>query len=102
MVMSQKTSGAQSPSFGSEAFRAALGRFATGATIVTARAADGSLVGLTANSFNSVSLNPPLVLWSLALRAGSLPAFSRGSHYAIHILTAAQHALAQRFATPKV
>ena len=67
--------------------------FATGVTIVTARAADGSLVGLTANSFNSVSLDPPLVLWSLAHRAGSMPHFSTGSHYAINILAADQKAL---------
>lgn len=80
-------------------FRAALGLFATGVTIVTARAEDGTLVGLTANSFNSVSLSPPLVLWSLARRAGSMPVFSRGSHYAIHILAADQKELAQRFAT---
>jgi flavin reductase (DIM6/NTAB) family NADH-FMN oxidoreductase RutF len=80
-------------------FRSALGMFATGVTIVTARAPDGSLVGLTANSFNSVSLAPPLVLWSLAQRAGSMPVFSRGSHYAINILSADQKALAQRFAT---
>ncbi|MDI4634644.1 flavin reductase family protein [Pelomonas sp. V22] len=80
-------------------FRAALGMFATGVTIITARAADGSLVGLTANSFNSVSLTPPLVLWSLARHAGSLPIFSRGSHYAINILAAEQKDLAQRFAT---
>ncbi|PZP30745.1 MAG: flavin reductase [Roseateles depolymerans] len=73
--------------------------FATGVTIVTARSADGTLVGLTANSFNSVSLNPPLVLWSLAMRAGSMPVFSRGSHYAINILAAEQMPLAQRFAT---
>jgi flavin reductase (DIM6/NTAB) family NADH-FMN oxidoreductase RutF len=83
----------------SQHFRAALGMFATGVTVVTARAADGSLVGLTANSFNSVSLDPPLVLWSLARRAGSLPIFSRGSHYAINILAADQKDLAQRFAT---
>ena len=83
----------------SQHFRAALGMFATGVTIVTARAADGSLVGLTANSFNSVSLNPPLVLWSLGRHAGSLPIFSRGSHYAINILAADQKDLAQRFAT---
>jgi flavin reductase (DIM6/NTAB) family NADH-FMN oxidoreductase RutF len=102
MPLPPRPSGAQTPSFGPEAFRAALGRFATGVTIVTARADDGSLVGLTANSFNSVSLHPPLVLWSLALSAGSLPAFSRGSHYAIHILTAAQRELAMRFATPRV
>lgn len=80
-------------------FRAALGMFATGVTIVTARSADGTLVGLTANSFNSVSLSPPLVLWSLAMRAGSMPVFSRGSHYAINILAAEQMPLAQRFAT---
>lgn len=80
-------------------FRSALGMFATGVTIITARAADGSLVGLTANSFNSVSLSPPLVLWSLARQAGSLPVFSRGSHYAINILAADQKDLAQRFAT---
>ena len=80
-------------------FRAALGMFATGVTIVTARAEDGTLVGLTANSFNSVSLSPPLVLWSLARRAGSMPVFSRGSHYAINILAADQKELAQRFAT---
>lgn len=80
-------------------FRAALGMFATGVTIVTARGADGSLVGLTANSFNSVSLNPQLVLWSLGRQAGSMPVFSRGSHYAINILAAEQQDLARRFAT---
>jgi flavin reductase (DIM6/NTAB) family NADH-FMN oxidoreductase RutF len=80
-------------------FRAALGMFATGVTIVTARTAEGDLVGLTANSFNSVSLSPPLVLWSLARTAGSLPVFSAGSHYAINILAADQRALAERFAT---
>ncbi len=80
-------------------FRAALGMFATGVTIVTVRSADGGLVGLTANSFNSVSLDPPLVLWSLARRAGSMPVFTQGSHYAINILAADQKALAQRFAT---
>ena len=65
--------------------------FATGVTIVTARTPAGVLVGLTANSFNSVSLNPPLVLWSLSQRAGS--------HYAINILAADQKELAERFAS---
>lgn len=83
-------------------FRAALGLFATGVTIVTARGPDGAPVGLTANSFNSVSLEPPLVLWSLRSAALSMPAFSRGSHYAIHILAAEQLALARRFATPGI
>src|SRR6185369_10777126 len=87
------------PSFTPEDFRAALGMFATGVTIVTARTADGGTVGLTANSFNAVSLQPPLVLWSLSRSAGSMPAFARGSHYAIHILAANQRALAERFAS---
>ena len=90
---------ASAPSFSTPDFRAALGMFATGVTVVTARGADGSPVGLTANSFNSVSLAPPLVLWSLARTAGSMPAFERGSHYAINILAAEQHALAERFAS---
>jgi len=75
--------------------------FATGVTIVTARAASGELVGLTANSFNSVSLEPPLVLWSLARVAGSMPALSTGSHYAINILAADQKGLAERFAAQR-
>jgi flavin reductase (DIM6/NTAB) family NADH-FMN oxidoreductase RutF len=93
---------AQPPSFSALEFRAALGMFATGVTIVTARAASGELVGLTANSFNSVSLSPPLVLWSLARAAGSLAAFSTGSHYAINILAADQQALALQFARKDV
>ena len=90
------------PNFSPPEFRAALGMFATGVTIVTARAADGSFVGLTANSFNSVSLTPPLVLWSLARSAGSMAAFSAGSHYAINILSADQQDLAKQFATRNV
>ena len=76
--------------------------FATGVTIVTARTTTGSLVGLTANSFNSVSMSPPLVLWSLAKSAGSMAAFSTGSHYAINILSADQQTLAQQFASKDV
>lgn len=72
--------------------------FATGVTIVTARTGEGTFVGLTANSFNSVSLTPPLVLWSLARSAGSMAAFSTGSHYAINILSADQQDLAKQFA----
>jgi flavin reductase (DIM6/NTAB) family NADH-FMN oxidoreductase RutF len=90
---------AQPPSFSSQEFRAALGMFATGVTIVTARTAEGTVIGLTANSFNSVSLDPPLVLWSLAQAAGSLPVFRAGSHYAINVLAKDQKALAERFAT---
>jgi flavin reductase (DIM6/NTAB) family NADH-FMN oxidoreductase RutF len=90
------------PSFSGDDFRAALAMFATGVTIVTARNADGAPIGLTANSFNSVSIAPPLVLWSLSRQAGSMPTFARGSHYAIHILAADQHALALRFASKDV
>ncbi len=83
-------------------FRAALGMFATGVTIVTARNEHGEPFGLTANSFNSVSLDPPLVLWSLSQRASSMAAFTRGSHYAINILCADQRELAERFARPTI
>jgi flavin reductase (DIM6/NTAB) family NADH-FMN oxidoreductase RutF len=88
----------RAPGFSAREFRAALGMFATGVTIVTARDPEGRFVGLTANSFASVSLDPPLVLWSLARGAASMPAFARGSHHAINILAADQRALAERFA----
>ena len=84
--------------------RRALGSFATGVSIVTARdPGDASLpardVGLTVNSFSSVSLEPPLVQWCLARRAATFTAFERASHYAVHILGAQQRELSQRFAT---
>lgn len=86
------------PPFLPEEFRAALGQFATGVTIVTARDADGRLIGLTANSFNSVSLSPPLVLWSLARQSSSMPGLLTATHYAINVLAADQRLLAERFA----
>ena len=90
---------AQPPSFSAQEFRAALGMFATGVTSVTARTTGGQVIGLTANSFNSVSLTPPLVLWSLSRAAASLAVFSAGSHYAINVLAADQKELAERFAS---
>ncbi len=90
---------ARPPDFSAHEFRASLGMFATGVTIVTARTDAGELVGLTASSFNSVSLDPPLVLWSLGRAAGSLAVFSNGRHYAINVLAADQQVLAERFAT---
>jgi flavin reductase (DIM6/NTAB) family NADH-FMN oxidoreductase RutF len=92
---------ANSPNFSRQEFRSALGMFATGVTIITARTATGDLVGLTANSFNSVSLDPPLVLWSLNRSAASMVALSAGSHYAINILAADQKELAERFASKR-
>lgn len=89
---------ARPPDFSPREFRAALGMFATGVTIVTARNDNGEPVGLTASSFNSVSLDPPLVLWSLGKAAGSMAVFAQGRHYAINVLAADQQALAERFA----
>ncbi len=83
--------------FDAAQFRHALSQFATGVTIITTRLADGSFRGLTASSFNSVSLDPPLVLWSLGNAANSLPIFSGNSHYVINVLGADQAHLAQRF-----
>ena len=80
-------------------FRDALAQFATGVTIITARAADG-FVGFTANSFNSVSLDPPLVIWSLARRSRSLGAFEATERYAINVLAHDQVDLARRFSRP--
>ena len=102
MSLSEPILRAQAPNFSQPEFRQSLAMFATGVTIVTARTTEGALVGLTANSFNSVSLEPPLVLWSLARAAASLPAFSAGSHYAINLLAADQQNLARRFATKDV
>ena len=88
----------QTDTFDAAEFRRALGSFATGVTIITTRDADGNNVGLTANSFNSVSLDPPLVLWSLAQSSGSLPAFRQATHWAVHVLAADQEPLSTRFA----
>jgi flavin reductase (DIM6/NTAB) family NADH-FMN oxidoreductase RutF len=81
-------------------FRDALSQFATGVTIVCARAREGRYVGLTANSFNSVSLVPPLVLWSLGRRSASLAAFDACERYAVNVLAAGQVELARRFSRP--
>ncbi len=80
--------------------RRALGQFATGVTVVTTRTEDGRRVGVTANSFTSLSLDPPLVLWCLDRAAPSLPAFEAASHFAINVLSAGQHFLSRQFATP--
>jgi 3-hydroxy-9,10-secoandrosta-1,3,5(10)-triene-9,17-dione monooxygenase reductase component len=86
----------------SNAFRGALASFATGVTVVTTVDPDGRDIGLTVNSFNSVSLDPPLVLWSLARTSTSLAAFQASKRFAIHVLSAGQQALSSRFASRKV
>jgi flavin reductase (DIM6/NTAB) family NADH-FMN oxidoreductase RutF len=80
----------------SRAFRDALGRFATGITVVTIPTRDGPM-GFTANSFASVSLDPPLVLWSPARSAARFPFYAAARHYAIHVLGAEQSDLSGRF-----
>lgn len=80
-------------------FRQALGTFATGVTIVTTRSPDGRDIGLTANSFNSVSLDPPMVLWSLARNSHSLSAFMAAKYFAVHVLAAHQESLSNSFAS---
>jgi flavin reductase (DIM6/NTAB) family NADH-FMN oxidoreductase RutF len=80
-------------------FRNALGTYATGVTIITAIAADGRPYGLTCNSFASVSLNPPLVLWSLGMYSQGLPIFQNASHFAVNVLGVSQQALAAQFAS---
>ena len=81
-----------------QAFRAALGAFATGVTIATTRDGAGDPVGVTASSFNSVSLDPPLVLWSLSRASLSRAAFEASGHFAVHVLAASQQALSDAFA----
>jgi len=81
-------------------FRNALGQFATGVTVVTTTDADGNPVGVTASSFNSVSLDPPLVLWSLAKTAHSMPAYQNSGGFNVHVLASHQQELSNQFARP--
>jgi flavin reductase (DIM6/NTAB) family NADH-FMN oxidoreductase RutF len=87
------------PEFSDRDLRDALGRFATGVTVVTTMTARGPL-GITANSFASVSMHPPLVLWSPARKSRRFPAFEAASHFAVHVLADGQRALAERFSGP--
>lgn len=82
------------------AFRAVLGRYATGVTVVTTRGAGGRPAGLTVNSFTSVSLDPPLVLFCLDRAAGSGPAFAATDCFAVNILASGQAPISARFADP--
>ncbi len=84
-------------SFDSRSLRDALGDFATGVTVMTACAADGRPVGVTVNSFASVSLDPPLVLWSLGRQSEYLAVFETSSHFAVNVLAADQLDLSLRF-----
>ncbi len=87
-----------SPAEQSRALRDTLGQFATGVTVVTCRDAAGQPVGMTVNSFNSVSLDPALVLWSIDRQALGYDAFTRGGHFAVHVLKADQQHISNLFA----
>jgi flavin reductase (DIM6/NTAB) family NADH-FMN oxidoreductase RutF len=87
-----------SSSFTQRELRDAFSLFATGVTVVTALRPDGEPVGVTANSFSSVSLEPPLLLWCLASGSSAVPAFATGAEFAVHVLSHAQQELALHFA----
>lgn len=82
----------------SSQLRQALSKFATGVTIVTSVGRDLEPVGITANSFSSVSLEPPMVLWSLSDKAFSRQAFESAGHFCVHVLAAEQQDLSEQFA----
>ncbi len=79
-------------------FRDGLGRFASGVTVVTARTPDGGIIGMTANSFSSVSMDPPLILWCPAKTSSRYAIFEQAEHFAIHVMSAEQQAVALGFA----
>lgn len=81
--------------------RAALGRYATGVTLVTCLAPDGHPVGLTVNSFAALSLAPPLVLWSLRQASALLPMFEAAEHFAVSVLGEQHQGLSRRFSSPE-
>jgi flavin reductase (DIM6/NTAB) family NADH-FMN oxidoreductase RutF/DNA-binding MarR family transcriptional regulator len=81
-----------------KAFRRALGNFATGVTIITARAPDGTNVGVTASSFNSLSMDPPLILWSSMKGTPSCKLFEEATHFAVNILSSDQMEMSNHFA----
>jgi len=97
------------PDFETPHFKTALSRFATGVAVITAFAAEDTrgdamsthFVGITISSFNSVSLSPPLVLWSLGGRSSNLPLLRASTHYVVNILAADQLDVCQRFASGK-
>lgn len=79
--------------------RNAFSQFATGVTVVTTLGPDGERIGVTANSFTSLSMDPPLVLWCPGRHLRSLPAFETASHFAINVLASDQQVLSKQFAT---
>ena len=93
------------PAFDTAQFKQALSRFPTGVSVITTHQLGDpnpaewghNFIGLTASSFNSVSLSPPLVVWSLGLKSRTVPSFQKCTHYVINILDEQQLALCQQF-----
>ncbi|QJW81446.1 flavin reductase family protein [Burkholderia glumae] len=91
---------AAAPALDPAQLRSVFGQFATGVTVVTTRTASGRRIGLTANSFSSLSLDPPLILWSLRKAAPSCADFQQAEHFAVNILAHDQIPLSSHFARP--
>ena len=100
LIAAHEVAAHEADAFDPRELRRALGQYATGVTVVTCLGPDGEPAGMTANSFTSVSLDPPLVLWCPAKKASSTPAFTAATHFAVNVLAADQHYLSRRFATP--
>ena len=90
-----------SEDFDKTEFRKTLGQFATGVTIITTLDADGEAIGVTASSFNSLSMHPPMILWSLDKASYSRPAFEQAEFFNVHVLGLGQDQLSNRFSKPK-
>jgi len=100
--MSEPPQPAPAPEIDPRDLRNALGMFATGVTIVTTVNGEGRPIGITCNSFSSVSLKPPLILWSLSLYSPSLQTFLQAPCFAINVLASDQQPLSRRFSTPGI
>jgi 4-hydroxyphenylacetate 3-hydroxylase, reductase component len=87
-------------SFDTKDLRKAFSKFGTGVTVMTAVSPEGVQAGVTANSFNTVSMDPPIVLWSLALTSPSLRVFRDAGHFVVNVLGLHQVELSQRFSRP--
>jgi flavin reductase (DIM6/NTAB) family NADH-FMN oxidoreductase RutF len=95
----KKVAPSEARQFDKRDYRRALGQFATGVTIVTAHTKKGRPIGLTVNSFTSVSLDPPLVLWSLSRQATDFAELHAAGRFAVNVLSAGQHHLSRQFST---
>ena len=87
--------------FDQKELRTIFGQYPTGVTVITTKDKNGSPVGMTANSFASVSLSPPLVLWSVDKMRNTHDVYTQSQHFCVHIVDDSQQALSDRFASKK-